>query len=128
MCGPARPSSGQRIAVIFPSSSPSSSSYSIFFHNITDSPTKATFRIEDPATSAAFRGCNRIDLRIERHGDLTSALGTPLHTFQLNPNKSLEFELPQRLDLGVSEMGIVGRQVTISAGGVGIGTGIVGFD
>jgi hypothetical protein len=43
------------------------------------------------------------------------------------------FELPERLDLGVSERGIVGRQVTVVAEGgrsevLGMGMGIVGYD
>lgn len=43
----------------------------------------------------------------------------------------MEFELPERLDLGVSETGIVGRQVTVLVEGqssVGVGMGIVGYD
>ena len=41
----------------------------------------------------------------------------------------LEFELPERLELGVSEKGIVGRQVTVTeAGGAVLGVGIVGFN
>ncbi|KAL3472020.1 hypothetical protein BJX99DRAFT_262739 [Aspergillus californicus] len=82
-----------------------------------------------------------------RHGDLTispnttHALGKiqPLHTFQLRPSLSsassseMEFDLPERLDLGVSERGIVGRQVTVVARGITgevlqAGRGIVGFD
>jgi hypothetical protein len=42
----------------------------------------------------------------------------------------MEFELPERLDLGVSDKGIVGRQVTVMVEGesVGVGMGIVGYD
>ncbi|KAF5862279.1 hypothetical protein ETB97_011892 [Aspergillus alliaceus] len=138
MCGISRPSTGNRIAVMFPTaSSKSLRPYSLLFREM-DAGTKAVFRIEDADTFDVFRGCRGIDLRIERHGDLTSALRSPpLHQFRLRPcGKSrgeMEFELPERLDLGVSETGIVGRQVTVlvegsSSVGNGIGTGIVGYD
>lgn len=90
-----------------------------------------------------MRGCRR-------HGDLTIShpglsLGqiAPLHAFQLRPSSSplssgkkageMEFSLPQKLDLGVSEQGIVGRKVTVVARGEGgevlqMGNGIVGYD
>lgn len=63
MCGPSRPSSGGRIAVLFPTApTPSQiNSYSILFHNPESASTKATFR--------AGPGCldlqTPIDLRIE---------------------------------------------------------------
>lgn len=55
-----------------------------------------------------------------------------MHTFNLDPKKAsrnteLEFELPS-LDLGVSDSGIVGRQVTVSGDGKALGTGIVGYN
>lgn len=88
-----------------------------------------------------MRGCRR-------HGDLTIShpglsLGqiAPLHAFQLRPSSlssektagEMEFSLPQKLDLGVSEQGIVGRKVTVVARGEGgevlqMGNGIVGYD
>lgn len=41
----------------------------------------------------------------------------------------MEFELPERLDLGVSEKGVVGRQVTLrQAEGAVLGIGIVGYN
>lgn len=66
MCGPPRPSSGGRIAVLFPASSSSSSSYSVLFHNSREN-TQATFRADnnDIESLAALRGCSAIDLRIE---------------------------------------------------------------
>lgn len=41
----------------------------------------------------------------------------------------MEFELPERLDLGVSEKGVVGRQLTMSeTDGTILGIGIVGYN
>ncbi|KAE8379940.1 hypothetical protein BDV26DRAFT_290807 [Aspergillus bertholletiae] len=136
MCGIARPSTGHRIAVMFPSAStPSMSPYALFFREM-DAGTKAVFRIEDADTFDVFKACRGIDLRIERYGDLTSArTSPPLYQFRLQPSgkdrAEMEFELPERLDLGVSEKGIVGRQITVLVEGpssVGVGTGIVGYD
>ena len=136
MCGPPRPSSGGRIAVLFPASSSSSSSYSVLFHNSREN-TQATFRADnnDIESLAALRGCSAIDLRIEKYGDLTSSptlTSAPLHVFRLRPQPGtskmeMECELPERLDLGISETGIVGRQVTVVADGR-MGMGVVGYD
>ena len=79
-----------------------------------------------------------------KYGDLTSSptyTAPPLHAFRLHPRPSTqaskpglgpgpewECELPERLDLGISEKGIVGRQVTVVAGGGDMGLGVVGFD
>ncbi|EAW07380.1 uncharacterized protein ACLA_020880 [Aspergillus clavatus NRRL 1] len=154
MCGnSSRPSSGGRIAVMFPSASTTNhmnlnmniNPYTLFFYE--GDRTTAIFRIEDPLTRAAFHDCESIDLRIERHGDLTSALtAPPLHQFRLRPSYSrkqgmtaieseMAFELPEKLDLGVSEKGIVGRTVTVVAEGrmmlrmgMGMGMGVVGYD
>ena len=174
MCGPPRPSSGGRIAVLFPSSpsssptqSPSINSYSILFHNHKNpdaKATKATFRVDntDIDNLEMLRESSCIDLRIEyaslhlsspfnqainrpiwiiadrnrKYGDLTSSptfTSPPLHAFRLRPRLSaaskteMECELPERLDLGVSDRGIVGRQVTVVADGR-MGMGVVGFD
>ncbi|KAL4871226.1 hypothetical protein BDV12DRAFT_194589 [Aspergillus spectabilis] len=146
MCGIPRPSSGHRIAIMFPSAEPtgtsSHQSYSLFFLE-SDCQTKAVFRIKDTNTIDAFRACNGIDLRIERHGDLSIGGSLkaidPLYRFQLRPSLStktseeMEFSLPERLDLNVSEQGIVGRQVTVVARGtagevIQMGNGIVGYD
>lgn len=67
MCGPARPSSGNRIAIMFPSSSlpMNMSSYSLSFREMEDGITKAVFRMTDPSTYDRFQSCSGIDLRIE---------------------------------------------------------------
>ncbi|EYE99023.1 uncharacterized protein EURHEDRAFT_383209 [Aspergillus ruber CBS 135680] len=136
MCGPPRPSSGGRIAVLFPASSSSANSYSVLFHNSKEN-TQATFRADnnDIDTLAALWGSSAIDLRIEKYGDLTSSptlASSPLHAFRLSPQPGtskmeMECELPERLDLGISDTGIVGRQVTVVADGR-MGTGVVGYD
>lgn len=40
----------------------------------------------------------------------------------------MEFELPEKLDLGVSDMGVIGRQVTVREGGMILGIGVVGYN
>lgn len=59
---------------------------------------------------------------------------SPLHSFRLNLGnntdnavRKLEFDLPA-LDLGVSETGIVGRQVTLLGEERALGVGIVGYN
>jgi hypothetical protein len=76
-----------------------------------------------------------------KYGDIsnTSLNNTPLHSFRLEMNQDkytrsasqteMEFELPQRLDLGVSEKGVIGRQVTVrEEDGSILGIGIVGYN
>lgn len=70
-----------------------------------------------------------------KYGDLTSSptlKSSPLHAFRLRPQPGaskmeMECELPERLDLGISDTGIVGRQVTVVADGR-MGMGVVGYD
>lgn len=55
-----------------------------------------------------------------------------MHSFNLDPRRAcsdtgFEFELPP-LDLGVSESGVVGRQVTVLGEGRAVGMGIVGYN
>ncbi|KAL4954268.1 hypothetical protein BDW69DRAFT_183712 [Aspergillus filifer] len=176
MCGPSRPATGHRIAIMFPSpftsrsvspsslsSSPSTSpepeletgssareTYSLSFQQAEQDSaagTKAVFRAKDKGANGAGNGFfdewRGIEIRIERHGDLTlTNTGIqPLHQFQLHHSSlhskdirnELEFSLPESLDLNVSERGIVGRQVTVVARGargevLQMGNGIVGFD
>ncbi|KAJ5184458.1 hypothetical protein N7491_007677 [Penicillium cf. griseofulvum] len=124
-----------------PSSTASMSSYSLFFrekgatHNTT-----AIFRTEDAETYYALRGCRNVNMRIEKYGDLsTTSQPSPLHQFNLNMEQGkssktanmteIEFELPERLDLGVSEKGVIGRQVTVrEQGGSILGIGVVGYN
>lgn len=77
-----------------------------------------------------------------KYGDLSTKTPDtpPLHQFKLDlcqnqtikpghRQTEMEFELPERLDLGVSEKGVVGRQVTMKeAGGAILGVGIVGYN
>ncbi|KKK18023.1 hypothetical protein ARAM_000739 [Aspergillus rambellii] len=137
MCGIPRPSTGHRIAIISPSEPSQCQSqpyyYTLLFRDShTTTATTAIFRLQDPTgTWEILRASSsRIDLRIEY----------PLYRFRLRPgvlsasagSPEMEFDLPERLDLGVSERGIVGRQVTVVVEGEDcvrwIGRGIVGFD
>ncbi|KAJ5458401.1 hypothetical protein N7475_009789 [Penicillium sp. IBT 31633x] len=108
------------------SSTGSISSYSLFFRDAdaTNNKTRAILRTEDAETYNALRGYGNVDMRIEKYGDLcTSQLSSPLYQFNLNMKQDkksrsthpteMEFELPERLDLGVSEKGVIGRQVTV---------------
>ncbi|KAJ5161786.1 hypothetical protein N7492_007178 [Penicillium capsulatum] len=120
------------------------SSYSLFFRDADaeSRKTKAVFRIDDAETYQTLRGCRDLNMRIEKFGDLSSTAPStpPLHQFRLDlshthrqqPGQSstdLELELPERLDLGASEKGVVGRQVTVTeAGGAVLGVGIVGYN
>ncbi|KAK4866427.1 hypothetical protein LT330_008359 [Penicillium expansum] len=125
------------------SSTASMSSYSLFFRDTdaTSPKTRAIFRTEDAETYHALRGCRNVDVRIEKYGDLstTSQSTSPLHQFRLNMEQDksyktanpmeIEFELPERLDLGVSEKGVIGRQVTVrEQGGSILGIGVVGYN
>lgn len=80
-------------------------------------------------------------LHTRKYGDLstTSQSTSPLHQFRLNMSQDenyktanpmeIEFELPERLDLGVSEKGVIGRQVTVrEQGGEILGIGVVGYN
>ncbi|RDH16903.1 hypothetical protein M747DRAFT_108761 [Aspergillus niger ATCC 13496] len=131
------------------SSSTSNASYNLFFRNTThpdldqrsqtewntssSTTTKALFRISDPLTRRSFQESAAVHVRIEKYGDLTAEnTSPPLHYFRL-PMKmqegdgEFEVALPERLELGVSERGIVGRCVRVGVGmdGIGTGTGIV---
>lgn len=74
-----------------------------------------------------------------KYGDISnSSQYPPLHAFRLNMKEDevsvedateMEFELPEKLDLGVSDKGVIGRQVTVrEEGGSILGIGIVGYN
>ncbi|KAI2707287.1 hypothetical protein CBS147332_6941 [Penicillium roqueforti] len=125
------------------SSIASMSSYSLFFRDTdaTTPKTRAIFRTQDAETYHALKECRNVHMRIEKFGDLsiTSQSISPLHQFRLNMGQDkncntanpmeIEFELPERLDLGVSDKGVIGRQVTVrEQGGSILGIGVVGYN
>ncbi|PYI32641.1 hypothetical protein BP00DRAFT_456191 [Aspergillus indologenus CBS 114.80] len=159
MCGPPRPSTGNLIAILFPSpakSSSTSSSYSLTFSHdprTPDGPTRAIFRFPDPKVREIFSAARGVDLRIEKYGDLTASVAgggceAPLYWFRVSlsslslrgreleqqqqQQQQIEVVLPERLELGVSGTGIVGREVRVAVEGVDalveMGRGVVGFD
>lgn len=69
MCGPSRPSTGNRIAIMFPSAT-TMGPYSLSFREIESGVTQAVFRLTDASTYNCFQGCSGIDLRIEYVKDL----------------------------------------------------------
>ncbi|RAK87496.1 hypothetical protein BO79DRAFT_269368 [Aspergillus costaricaensis CBS 115574] len=107
-------------------------SYYLFFKNTTHPAsdtqtgkesritTKALFRIPDPLTRRSFQESAAVYMRIEKYGDLTvENTSPPLHYFRLPMMKmqgggggeEFEVTLPERLELGVSGRGIVGRDM-----------------
>ncbi|KAJ9195983.1 hypothetical protein DTO164E3_6521 [Paecilomyces variotii] len=117
------------------SASPTLNPYTLFFHNTQTANdvirTRAVFRFDDPSTLKALQNCKNVDLRIERYGDLTSTMSTrPLHSFTLDTSGSreMQFDLPEKLDLDISDSGILGRQVTLLSQNSMLGTGIVGYN
>ncbi|KAH8698939.1 hypothetical protein BGW36DRAFT_426621 [Talaromyces proteolyticus] len=145
MCGdiPSRASKGGLIAVIRPyeelSRNNNMGEFRILFNNNSDGSnhTQATFDASDEATLKTLQNHPFLSLQIEKSGDLSTPLPSePLHSFKLNAAQqtSMEFELPSKLDLGVSNLGIVGRLVTVlsagSSNGMGhvLGRGVVGWN
>ncbi|OJJ42756.1 hypothetical protein ASPZODRAFT_20283 [Penicilliopsis zonata CBS 506.65] len=119
MCGPSRPSHGGCIAVIFPLAE--TSPYPLFFNR--DEKT-TIMRLGEEASLAS---CTALHMRIETHGDISqTAEGSPLYCFTLDPRKR-QFDLPE-LELGVSERGIVGRQITLFMDEKEVGRGIIGYN
>ncbi|CAI7641391.1 unnamed protein product [Penicillium bialowiezense] len=120
------------------SSTASMSSYSLFFRDAERANrTKVVLQTNDTETYNALRDYGQVDVRIEKYGDIsnTSQALAPLHEFRLNMNhdtgsthSQMEFELPEKLDLGVSETGVIGRQVTVREGGSILGIGVVGYN
>jgi len=93
------------------------------------------------STSPKSRGSEILTIT-RKYGDLSTSTANipPLYQFKLDLSQNhslkpghrqteMEFELPERLDLGVSEKGVVGRQVTMKdTGGAVLGVGIVGYN
>ncbi|KAJ5578468.1 uncharacterized protein N7459_007432 [Penicillium hispanicum] len=137
-------SSPNSIASSASSSLSTLSSYSLFFRDPEpdNRNTKAIFRTNDAETYEALRECRQVNMRIEKYGDLTTSTPStpPLHQFRVDlgqqkgqpsgsPAMDFEIELPERLNLGVSEKGVVGRQITVTeAGGALLGVGVVGIN
>ncbi|KAH8707063.1 hypothetical protein GQ44DRAFT_691683 [Phaeosphaeriaceae sp. PMI808] len=74
---------------------------------------------------------------IHRDGDLSTSSSqqpqlNPLYSFNLGPNCDRVMQLPQRLDLGVSDVGIIGRRVSVmtssTAGPLTVAQGIIGWN
>ncbi|KAK9365611.1 hypothetical protein V1509DRAFT_370576 [Lipomyces kononenkoae] len=153
MCGniPSRASDGGLIAVIHPlkesasslsSSEENMNEFKILFNN-RDNPhrTNAIFLVSDKSTRRALQINPFFNLRIEKSGDLSAATeassAEPLYSFKLNATQidNQEFELPLKLDLGISATGIVGRLVRVVTSGKKqeredhvLGMGVIGWN
>ncbi|EDU49819.1 oxoglutarate iron-dependent oxygenase protein [Pyrenophora tritici-repentis] len=98
-------------------------------------------RFSAPGTSVEFQGLDESILQdihwvvIHRDGDLTNApekvSTNPLYSFSLDA-RPLRMQLPQRLDLGVGERGIIGRRVSVMVGSfegpLTLAEGIIGWN
>ncbi|KAE8552352.1 hypothetical protein EYB25_006246 [Talaromyces marneffei] len=80
-------------------------------------------------------------MRIEKFGNLMTPTALekskPLYSFDLSPQHTagrIEFSLPYKLDFGVSEYGIVGRQATLLSSSQDVsersilGKGVIGWN
>ncbi|CAO2657237.1 Nn.00g033630.m01.CDS01 [Neocucurbitaria sp. VM-36] len=93
-------------------------------------------------TSVEFKGLeehlqqDRHWIVIHRDGDLSatsqSAPADPLCTFPLTSGLDSTMQLPQRLDLGVGNAGIIGRRISVIAGStqgtLTLAEGIIGWN
>ncbi|CCX17436.1 hypothetical protein FPQ18DRAFT_332510 [Pyronema domesticum] len=124
-----RTSLGGAIAILHPSptSSPSSSSSftscQLHFTNDPLLPTSPT----SVSTLLDLSNPEDCELRIHDHGDLTCISPSEPVMYSL-PLRSGLSSLERRLDLGVGGKGIIGRAVSIVAGGAVLGQGIVGWN
>ncbi|KAF1914084.1 hypothetical protein BDU57DRAFT_456608, partial [Ampelomyces quisqualis] len=92
-------------------------------------------RTSSPGTSVASEGWNHDDRHwvvIHRDGDLSSpsqGQANPLYSFSLSEART---ELSERLDLGVSDVGIIGRRVSVMTSSTGgpltVAEGIIGWN
>jgi hypothetical protein len=67
-----------------------------------------------------------------RDGDLQQLQANPLYSFLLESTSESTMQLPQRLDLGVSDVGVIGRRVSVmtssTAGPRTVAEGIMGWN
>lgn len=71
-----------------------------------------------------------------RDGDLSSTLQSiatsPLYSFPLSPALEYAMQLPQKLDLGVGDVGIIGRRISVMTGSakgpLTVAEGIIGWN
>ncbi|KAJ5936584.1 hypothetical protein N7466_003034 [Penicillium verhagenii] len=119
------------------SSTLSMSSYSLFFRNSDEHNrhTKAIFQIDDAQTYHALRSSREVYMRVEKYGDLSNREAVPLHRFAMDFSKlphrfqpNFEFELPETLELGVSEKGVIGRQLSMMDECGCLALGIIGYN
>ncbi|KAF2877157.1 hypothetical protein BDV95DRAFT_140222 [Massariosphaeria phaeospora] len=98
----------------------------------------------DAGTQVEFWGCEKLHMLrdpgywviIHRDGDLTTPPPIrqidPLFSFPLETDAAAVMQLSQRLDLGVGDVGIVGRRVSVMRGereeSLTVAEGIVGWN
>jgi hypothetical protein len=76
----------------------------------------------------------RANVLNSRDGDLSSSpqQSIPLYSFSLDSNMAPMMQLPQRLDLGVGDVGIIGRRVSVmtssTKGPLTVAEGIIGWN
>ncbi|KAH7078653.1 hypothetical protein BKA63DRAFT_437916 [Paraphoma chrysanthemicola] len=99
-------------------------------------------RCSTRGTSVEFEGWNddeqadRHWIIIHRDGDLSAssqqAPSNPLYSFSLESSERHMMQLPQRLDLGVSDVGIIGRRVSVMTSSISgpliVAEGIIGWN
>ncbi|KAF2818786.1 hypothetical protein CC86DRAFT_153961 [Ophiobolus disseminans] len=129
-----RVSQGGSIAVLRPTQhlqrSQSEEDMLLFFSN----------RCATKGTSVQFEGWSDQEQKerhwvvIHRDGDLSShqLQANPLYTFSLESNSDPMVQLSQRLELGVSDAGIIGRRVSVmtssTSGPLTLAEGIIGWN
>ncbi|KAF2132035.1 hypothetical protein P153DRAFT_183354 [Dothidotthia symphoricarpi CBS 119687] len=95
-----------------------------------------------PGTSVEFQ-CSKESFEqdrcwvvIHRDGDLSASSqqtqSNPLYSFSLDSDFDSSMQLPERLDLGVGDVGIIGRRVSVMAsstkGPLTVAEGIIGWN
>ncbi|KAF2007191.1 hypothetical protein P154DRAFT_528860 [Amniculicola lignicola CBS 123094] len=118
-----------------PASSPTSEEWQLLFSNNAEdlSRTQVEFRASD---SILKQQMERYWVVIHRNGDLGSSPGlpptqitsNPFFSFPLAADESSVTHLPQKLDLGVGDSGVIGRKVSIMRGRTTVAEGIMGWN